>query len=318
MRKIVREVLTCQECGNVFDIQIGVLQKRREKTSEPICPLCYKLYSRGGRFGKDYYPEILRDKLNDEYWDYDLVKPFIETLKTKKKVKFICQECGNEDIMSIKAMQIRKICGTKPICRKCSERYAKNSQEWLNNNSKAQKIAQNRPETLKKQRDSQLKLMREDPMYADKRCSKSYVSGKIRDIRFDSSWELCFLAYCWENVEIKSIERFVGSISYVDPKSCKRKYYPDFFVKYSNGKTRIVEIKGSKEYNNFHEKFNAGIKEFGSRYVVYGLNDLYNMGIYVRRETYLREFYRKYYDEIVFYENSKTESLKVKIKKWLK
>jgi hypothetical protein len=42
------------------------------------------------------------------------------------------------------------------------------------------------------------------------------------------------------------------------------------------------------------------------------------MGVYVKRETYLREFYKKYYDEIVFYKNSKTNNLQAKIKKWLK
>lgn len=316
-KKGEREYL-CQDCKNIFTIQNGVLAKRREKTGEPICQKCYRKYSKGGLIKKEYYPEVLRDKLNDEYWDYDLVKPFINKLKTKKKVKFICQECSLEDIMPINMMHIRKICGTKPICRKCSLRYATNSTEWIKNNSESQKIAQNRPETLGRQREAQLRLMREDPMYAEKRCSKSYVSGTIRGIRFDSSWELCFLCYCWESDKVRSIKRYTGSIKYKDVNGITRSYYPDFNVDYNNGKTRIVEIKGSKEYNNFHEKFNAAIKEFGIGYIVYGLKDLYEMGIYVRRETYLKSLFRKYYEEINFYKNDKTESLQEKINQWLK
>ena len=156
-------------------------------------------------------------------------------------------------------------------------------------------------------------LMKNDPMYAEKRCSKSYISGTIRSMRFDSSWELYFIVYCWESKEIKSIDRYDGSIEYFDSKNNKRRYYPDFVVEFCNGRKKIVEIKGTKKYNNFLEKFNVARKLFGINYIVYEENDLKDLDIYFRRESYLRDFYRKYYSEITFYNNEKTKEFKKRI-----
>jgi uncharacterized protein (DUF1330 family) len=215
-------------------------------------------------------------------------------------------------------MKRRKICGCKPICRKCALKFATNSDEWRKSNSEAQYISQNNPIVLKKQRSAQLRLMKNDPLYAEKRCSKSYISGRIKGFRFDSSWELYFIVYCWVSKDISSIERYGGSITYTDSSGKKRKYYPDFIVQYKNKNKKIIEIKGSKKYNNFHEKFNAARKKHGMNYLVYEEKDLIAMGIKFRTESYLKNFYKKHNKDIVFYDNEKTKLLKGRIKSWLR
>lgn len=295
-----------------------MFKKRKKETGIAICQKCYREISKGGRYDDSYYPEEIRKYLKDEYFEYDVIKPFIDTLKTKKKVRFICQECDCEEIMPISMMHIRKICSTKPICRKCALKYAINSDRWREANSAAQKIAQNRPKVIEKQRGAQKRLMREDPLYVDKRRSKSYISGSIRGFRFDSSWELYYIAFCWESSLIKSISRFGQSIEYYDSEGIQRRYHPDFLVRYSDDKSKIVEVKGSKKYNNFIEKFNAAKKQFGARYVVYGKKELYNLGICFWKPTFLRNFYKEYRHEIRFDDNARTRKMKKRIEEWLR
>jgi hypothetical protein len=311
-------LFVCLDCKKEFVMQNGCLSRRRQKVGEPICKDCYKCYSKGGRYDSSYYPEEIRGMLNQDFFYYDEIKHLLPTLRTKKKVKFKCQECNKDDIMVINSMHLRKICGIKPICKSCSLRYATNSEEWIENNSKAQLIAQNRPEVKEKQRQAQLRLMAEDPLYVEKRCSKSYISGTIRGFRFDSSWELYYLAYCWESEDVLDIQRYEGNIKYRDLDDKERRYYPDFVVTTKSGVKRVVEIKGSKKYNNFHEKFNAARKMFGFGYLVIEERDLIDMGIKFRRESWLKGFYKKYYSEITFYNNKKIRKFKVRIKEWLK
>ena len=46
--------------------------------------------------------------------------------------------------------------------------------------------------------------------------------------------------------------------------------------------------------------------------------DLKDFGIDFRKESYLRNFYKKYYHEIHLFDNKKTRKLKKRIEKWLK
>lgn len=307
----------CEKCGCKFSIQSGCLKKRKEQANKPICVSCYKEISKGGRYGKSYYPKELQKYWGEDEWDYETVLPYIKNIKTKKKVKFKCEVCSKKDSISINKMRRRKICGIRPICRKCASKFATSSEQWISNNSEAQKIAQNRPEVLKKQRDAQIKLMKSDPLYAEKRCSKSYISGKIRGEKFDSSWELYFLVYCWKSKKVESISRYNGSVEYVDVNNRKRRYYPDFVVEYVDGKSIVVEIKGSKKYNNFHEKFNAAKKNFKSGYIVLEEKDLEKLGICFRKKSYLKSFYKEHINEIEFYKNPKTKTFIKRIKQWL-
>lgn len=312
------EKLFCNWCNTEFEIKMQAMRRRHFKTDGPICKECYKTIPFSASKLKEL-PIILNfdHSMYRNAMPYDIFVKYIDFISIAKEIIFKCDICSNYDTMTYKCMKGRKICGTKPICRKCSLAYAVGSDEWRNKNSKAQFIAQNRPEVLEKQRASQKRLMEEDPLYAEKRSSKSYISGTIRGFRFDSSWELYFLAYCWTNPMIDSIVRYEGSIDYFDSYGIKRKYFPDFIVKYADGEQKVIEIKGTKKYNNFHEKFNAALVKHGANYVVLEESDLLKLGIHFRRETYLADFYKKYYNEITFFENRKTKLLIPRIEKWL-
>ncbi len=312
------EKYECSICKEIFAIEKVGIVRRKIRPGEPICQKCYKEISKWSR-NATYYPNELQLILKEEVWDYNLVKSFLEKISgSKKKVKFICKQCGKKEVMRIDRMARRKICGFQQICKKCSLKFAVSSEECRESNSKAQYIAQNRPEVLEKQRLSQLKLMKKDPLYAEKRCSKSFISGKIKGFRFDSSWELYFIVCCWESKDIESISRYDGSIEYFDCGGKKRKYYPDFVVCYKNGNEKIIEIKGSKKYNNFHEKFNAARIKHGINYIVLEEKDLLSMGIKFKTESYLKSFYKKNYSDITFFNNDKTNKIKERIEKWLK
>ncbi len=317
MKKIRKGWLagTCESCQKEFEIKNQAFVVRQNSDNRELCKRCYMVLARGNGLNKKYCPEFMPYLKCDEI-KYEDIMLFIDKIKSKKSVVFLCKVCNKTDKMSINAMNNRKICGSQPICRKCSLSFATQSDTWKLNNSLAQTIAQNRPETLKKQRDSQLRLMAADPLYADKRCSKSYISGHIRGFRFDSSWELYFIVACWER-DIK-IERHSGFIKYNDSMGVERKYFPDFLIDDASGRKKIVEIKGSKSYNNFLEKFNAARTKYGADYFVIEEKDMVRLGLNFRSEAFLRNFYIKYNSEITFFKNKKTDIFKERIKSWLK
>jgi len=307
----------CIECGKKTSVSEQAMNKRKCHPGEHICVSCYHKISPGGPYGKEYYPKELQRIWLNKVWDYDVVKPYLNTLKTKKKIRFICEICGKEDIRSLNQMNKRKICGVRPICRKCALAFAVGSNEWAEANSKAQLEAQNRPEVLEKQRKAQMILMRNDPLYSEKRASRSYISGTINGMKFDSSWEMFYIAYCWENKNISSIMRYKGSIEYCNDNGVLSRYFPDFIVTFKNGTKKIVEIKGSRKYRSFHEKFNAAKKKWEANYVVYGQKEMYKMGITFRRKPYILNFINKNY-KITFNHNKKTNAFMEQIDKWLK
>ena len=63
---------------------------------------------------------------------------------------------------------------------------------------------------------------------------------------------------------------------------------------------------------------NAARKQHGINYVVYEERDLFKLGIFFRKEKYLKNFYKKNNKYIKFYDNVKTKALKDRIKLWLK
>jgi len=160
----------------------------------------------------------------------------------------------------------------EPICYVCICKAISNTKSWRSNNSKAQLIAQNKPEIKEKQRIAQKKAhekdptlakrkgigmkfanspeavekrvrrhrerMKADPEYAKKFAPKGFVSGYINNVWFDSSYELLFLTYCFENDII--VKRSDLEISYkIEGKS--KVYRPDFIID-----KEIIEIKGRK------------------------------------------------------------------------
>ena len=248
---------------------------------------------------------------------YDRVLPFIDVLRTKKLVEFICQVCQKQDRIQFNKMRRRTICGVKPICRRCALGFATSSDEWRANNSRSQLVAQNQPAVLKKQRAAQKRLMESDPLYVEKRANNFYIAGSIDGIRFDSSWELFYILYCLESADVESIRRFDGYVPY-SINGVQKRYYPDFLVSFKNGDKKIVEIKG--ELTRFAiEKELAAKKLYGVGYKMLRQQDLHALGLFVRREMFLREWYPKAFQHAVqFNRNGAYLRWRDRIEKWLK
>jgi hypothetical protein len=76
-----------------------------------------------------------------------------------------------------------------------------------------------------------------------------YLSKKAGECKFRSGWEHKFMLRLdeLEEVDTWSYEKIV--IEYVSNQKTKkiRKYYPDFFVKYFDGRQEIIEIKQKRK-----------------------------------------------------------------------
>jgi hypothetical protein len=107
-------------------------------------------FSKGGKYDGGHLPDPLRKFWNSDVIPYKEIIPFLDVLRTKRRIEFKCKICKRITSMQFNKMRRRKICGAEPICAKCAIGYATTSNEWRNSNSKAQYVAQNRPDVLEK------------------------------------------------------------------------------------------------------------------------------------------------------------------------
>lgn len=190
-----------------------------------------------------------------------------------------CEKCKNEYKILVKKFLRRK--KFAPFCTKCYFKECVCDEEWRKNNSKAQKIAQNRPEVLEKQRkaqlrrwelggddlreryvqigknlwkrksyrDNQIKRIRENwenLKYREKifnNSKKQYV-GKYKENFYHSLVEFSFLLYCEEKKH--SVRNYDGPGIEYEFKNKIRRYYPDYII---NNDT-IIEVKGRGRWYN--------------------------------------------------------------------
>jgi len=80
----------CIKCNQMTDVSVQAINQRKYNRGEHICVKCYRHISKGGPIGKEYYPKELQRIWMDDVWDYDLIKPYLHSLRTKKKVRFNC------------------------------------------------------------------------------------------------------------------------------------------------------------------------------------------------------------------------------------
>lgn len=189
-----------------------------------------------------------------------------------------CKDCG--EIFSsgeIKNFRKRSILNLEPLCRACylQIRCYKNP-EWKKNNSKSQKIAQNKPEqklknaigvsrswtkerrlknskfmlqrwenSSQEDKDSMLKgflwMQQTEDGYRDfvlKSIAKKQKHGSFFDVPYESLLELGFLLEC--HLRNLNVERWYKPIPYVNFDNKNKLYYPDFLLE---GRV-IVEVKG--------------------------------------------------------------------------
>lgn len=74
-------------------------------------------------------------------------------------------------------------------------------------------------------------------------------NGKNKKVIYRSSWEYRFCVWCEQNTNIEKWCSESVQIKYLCPvNNTIRNYYPDFWVKFTNGETWIVEVKPQKDY----------------------------------------------------------------------
>lgn len=213
-------------------------------------------------------------------------RPELQSPFNKNNLRIDCP-CGKVYITVLFGFHKRK--HKAPVCDDCYRKTYAYDADWKANNSKAQKTAQNRPETLAKQVKAQKlryqqpglldryraigKGLWEDPEYRKKVVANSSISkaGTYHGLSYQSSIELAFILWCEQNG--KHIENYSGEgIPYLWNGKAHH-YYPDFLV---DGNL-VVEIKGSggiyeRDFDQNQAKFTAlrewcKINGFGVRVV---------------------------------------------------
>lgn len=230
-------------------------------------------------------------------FEYSSVKKFMRNRKNKLDKKHLWQTCG----------KCWLIINTKE------------DDKWIIKNSQSQKIAQNRPEQLQKNRNGVRRswnyerrnlassLLKEkwknDEAFAKKAQNnlnninnvkigfgRGGLKGVYNNIYYDSALELSFVLWCkHENILVKRYD--LDPVKYVDESGVDRKYYPDFIINQND----IVEIKGSglwyrKNYERNILKIEAARQQFDSYTVIFDNDDavkiFYQTARNIHNETY--------------------------------
>lgn len=217
---------------------------------------------------------------------YHLINDELDKSRSLKHyIWFICPSCKNLWEQLAYKYSLRR--HQKRVCGECYKPYLYDA-EWRTNNSNAQKIAQNTPETLEKQRISLkaawakpeiaerwLKSIRKNHAKRDKvfydnvgtlikerwkdsnyrdSCTNnghSNLIGYYNEVRYASLLELAFLLK--ENNENKYPKRYIGiGIRYCQPDGTEHRYYPDF-----QDTNCIIEVKSRYWYNQHREIVDA-------------------------------------------------------------
>lgn len=247
-------------------------------------------------------------------------------LISNKKLCGTCKKCKQNFVYSqVKKFLINRLNKPEKInlwetCQKCWLRInTAEDKNWIKKNSDAQKISQNKPEQIKKNKEGVRKswnckrrkiasdLMKEkwknDEAFAKRALLNlnkannngiGFGCGGLRgiynNIYYDSALELSFILWCL-NEKIK-IKRYDGDgVAYTDENGVKRNYYPDFIINNND----IVEIKGSglwyrKNYKRNILKSDAAKTKFDSYIVIFDKDEVvkkyYKTARKIHNETY--------------------------------
>ena len=208
-------------------------------------------------------------------WRYTFFK------NSKIKVCYDCIECGEKSQSVLNKMLKRKHFYNQGICSLCINKVVRNTEVERKLNSERQKISQNKPDVISKQRASQIKRHKDpelkeryreigkelwrrkdyrekqvqsaldnwkNPEYASKVIKNSKtggLSGVYKGIEYDSSYELSFLMKLEENNELEFVSRSTIKIRYQKESGKFGSYYPDFFYR-----NKLIEVKGYAPWVN--------------------------------------------------------------------
>ena len=203
-----------------------------------------------------------------------------EIAKCKQKIEFFCENCGQQTKTLVDKIRNRKYEEARWVCQSCVLRITANTKGWREANSRAQFIAQNRPEVKAKNRQAQFKRHQEPKMkeryrkigkelwenqdYRDKQIEimlkrwrepeyakkaswngRSKYQGYYSGIFYQSLVELSFIL--WKDGKVERYE--LKPIPYLKEGKI-HSYYPDFIID-----STIIEVKGSlKGYYNKPER----------------------------------------------------------------
>lgn len=275
----------CNLCNNIEITAWNTLSNRIKLYNKICCKKCSYILSTCQREGVP--DELVKYYINNDNIDFKTYLKYKNYNCNKLNIKLYCDVCKKEKIVKWSKIKYRTHSNDKPICSDCAHKYGCSTHEARLNNSKAQKIAQNKIETIKKNRNSQLKrfknldnlnkhremiknlytgdylkkvkliqserskILWQDEKFREKCTNVTTLSGKYKNIKFDSSWELSYIIYYYGR-----IKRCNLSIPYVF-KNKHHRYYPDFILddKY------IIEIKGRKD------EINDIKKDFAIKYI---------------------------------------------------
>lgn len=248
-------------------------------------------------------------------WVFDVFK------KSKLNIVFKCKICSHNSISKMKHFFGRKYLKGEPICAKCILKETTNTKGWKKENSKAQLIAQNKPEQVKKNSDAQIERFKDenvikqysdnskkmwqnpeyrtklekiaqdkwkDPEYAKKviqNSKKSYVTGEYKGLYYDSSYELAFILKLeFERGNLEYLKRANFYISYKNKKGKSSCYYPDFIL----DEKFLVEVKGKAPWidlENLELKNKSGHKWCKENKMKFRLVELKDFGYHWLRKA---------------------------------
>lgn len=230
-------IYTCKKCGFEYSCKYAFIKNREIYTNQNICYNCINKIE--NKYLGHSIPNELKNIGNKENpISFELFEKYKDNYTSKRWIKIICSECKKESIVQWCKISSRKYAKNKPICSKCIGKYTTNLNEWKYKNSKAQLIAQNKPETkmkmsiaIKNKIKNDIDFRRKITRYSGKLC------GYYNDIKFDSSWELSLLYYYDGKIKPCSIV-----IPYI-LNGKEHLYLPDFDL-YINNKKYLLEVKG--------------------------------------------------------------------------
>lgn len=231
------------------------------------------------------------------YKDFENRKFNADKISNFKLTNGTCTLCQQtfEYSMIKKFLRNRIRCDQKywSTCQKCFLKLRTvDSPEWIEKNSQAQLIAQNKPEQKiknangvskswtpdRKQKASENFKNRfaNDPIFREKMICNPKVSSKLgglkgyyNNIKYDSALELSFIMWCEHNsIPIKKYD--LDPMHYIDENNEHRSYFPDFIINDCD----IIEIKGlgwfyHKNYKRNICKMQYAKKQFSSYKVLF-------------------------------------------------
>lgn len=270
--KVKRVEYECIGCDRDCITTDHNLRYRQHRKNELYCQRCLIKLGKAPAIFKAVPKEYHRALLSGEI-DHAIAYKYLLGISTSIKVRFACHVCYKLCLLRWSKMLDRRNDKGEAICYKCLQTKINTSPTVMAaHRSRTEKLWQDaefRREHLVGF-ESHRRRLQTDQDYAAKhkrRCRS--VAGTItlngKTIRFDSAYELIFIAYI--TPRCLTVRRCEFTIAYG-----KHYYHPDFFVIFPDNKRVIIEIKGF--YNNrVAEKQVAA-----QRYVTEtGIADLYEL-----------------------------------------